>query len=416
MKNNQTKIFICYNCEQQFFNNKTLTKIDNCYYCNDCLKDLFIQCENCQEYHDKNNVTLVDNNYYCEPCFNELFYYCENCGEVINQDNVRIVDNNYYCENCFSDNCYTCENCGENGFLDNASRYDGNHYCDNCFSDLFAFCENCQEYYYRDDVIYNDDDDYYYCENCYDNVSLIRNYSYKPAPIFDKEKYENTLFIGFELEVETEYNNDTAKNLKNFLSKKNLKDRFYFKSDGSIEGFEVVTMPTTLKKYHSYNLKSILDYLKKLNCNSYDNKKCGLHLHVNKNFFNKQDLNKIVLFFNNNKEKIKAFSKRKNYYYCQIDNLNYTLNHYCKLYNYHNEERYSAINLYNRGTVEFRIFRGTLNHNRFLATLQFIDALCNFIKETSALSLSWNNFIDYLRLKNRYNHLENYLKENNLLK
>ena len=37
--------------------------------------------------------------------------------------------------------------------------------------------------------------------------------------------------------------------------------------------------------------------------------------------------------------------------------------------------RYVAVNLENYNTIEFRIFRGTLNYKTFIATLQLIDEI-----------------------------------------
>ena len=41
--------------------------------------------------------------------------------------------------------------------------------------------------------------------------------------------------------------------------------------------------------------------------------------------------------------------------------------------------RYQGINLQNDNTVEFRMFRGTLKLNTFIAALQFVDCICKII-------------------------------------
>ena len=60
-----------------------------------------------------------------------------------------------------------------------------------------------------------------------------------------------------------------------------------------------------------------------------------------------------------------------------------------------------------------RIFRGTLNSDRFLATLQFCDALAHYSKEVSIMSirsrLSWNSFLMWSKKTCRYNHFINYI-------
>ena len=71
-----------------------------------------------------------------------------------------------------------------------------------------------------------------------------------------------------------------------------------------------------------------------------------------------------------------------------------------------------AINLHNPSTVEFRIFRGTLKYSTFLASLQFVDELCN-----DAISLSdedfevmtWSDFVSKIN-KTEKPELIEYLK------
>ena len=76
-------------------------------------------------------------------------------------------------------------------------------------------------------------------------------------------------------------------------------------------------------------------------------------------------------------------------------------------------DRHVAINLTNENTIEFRIFRGTLNPKRFLATLQFVDALCHFVKVVSMVTCGkycFREFMGYITNTNRYNNLEHYLR------
>ena len=39
--------------------------------------------------------------------------------------------------------------------------------------------------------------------------------------------------------------------------------------------------------------------------------------------------------------------------------------------------RYVAVNLNNYHTIEFRLFRGTLKYNTFIATLQMVNHICD---------------------------------------
>ena len=79
--------------------------------------------------------------------------------------------------------------------------------------------------------------------------------------------------------------------------------------------------------------------------------------------------------------------------------------------------RYVAVNLENYNTIEIRIFRGTLNFNTFIATLQLIEEICNhavYFDDKHFEKMSWSEFvkgidkekkpelIEYLKMKQLY--------------
>lgn len=58
--------------------------------------------------------------------------------------------------------------------------------------------------------------------------------------------------------------------------------------------------------------------------------------------------------------------------------------------------RYAAINLMNYSTIEFRIFRGTLKLNTFMATLELVNAIIDVAldhSEDGLHKLSWSEFV-----------------------
>ena len=75
--------------------------------------------------------------------------------------------------------------------------------------------------------------------------------------------------------------------------------------------------------------------------------------------------------------------------------------------------RYSAVNLCNYSTIEFRLFRGTLKYNTFIATLQFVDTICDVALSMSQVELeelSWSELVSNIT----YPELIQYLKERRL--
>ena len=58
--------------------------------------------------------------------------------------------------------------------------------------------------------------------------------------------------------------------------------------------------------------------------------------------------------------------------------------------------RYTCVNLTNFDTIEFRLFRGTLKLNTFLATLQMVDRICDValsLSDQEMQELTWTNFV-----------------------
>ena len=77
--------------------------------------------------------------------------------------------------------------------------------------------------------------------------------------------------------------------------------------------------------------------------------------------------------------------------------------------------RYLALNLCNRDTIEFRIFRGTLNVDTFTATIQFVKELVNYAKFHSldeVKTISWFNFMRFTSIGNV--ELTNYYRDRGL--
>ena len=78
--------------------------------------------------------------------------------------------------------------------------------------------------------------------------------------------------------------------------------------------------------------------------------------------------------------------------------------------------RYVAVNLSNYRTIEFRMFRGTLRYETFIATLQLVDEICRLairLSDYEMEQLSWSEFVGLIdpRLKPE---LISYLKSRRL--
>jgi len=58
--------------------------------------------------------------------------------------------------------------------------------------------------------------------------------------------------------------------------------------------------------------------------------------------------------------------------------------------------RYTAVNVSNEHTIEFRLFRGTLKLNTVIATLQMVDRICSVamaLDDDQLRAMSWTTFV-----------------------
>ena len=74
--------------------------------------------------------------------------------------------------------------------------------------------------------------------------------------------------------------------------------------------------------------------------------------------------------------------------YCQFDKLNNSVDFIKNGTSQDNKYYAIRTNVDKKNTVEFRIFRGTLKYNRFIATIQFVDAISHYIKNSLNLCIS----------------------------
>lgn len=290
--------------------------------------------------------------------------------------------------------------------------------CRACYEENYTRCEHC------DALIHNDDaysyDDGYYCSECYHNkCKNIHEYSYKPNPIFYGD---GSRYFGIELEIDhAGKDNDNAERILDIGNVYN--ERIYIKSDGSLDdGMEIVTHPMTLE-YHlnEFCWNDILHECVHLGYRSHQTSTCGLHIHVNRDSLGQsreeqeETISRILYFVEQHWSELLKFSRRSES----------AMNRWAARYGYESTPkkildkakssygRYSAVNLCNYHTVEFRLFRGTLKLNTFIATLQMVNRICNVafsMSDEEIQDLSWPEFVSKITEP----ELIQYLKERNL--
>ena len=328
---------------------------------------------------------------------------CSCCGAKIENDDCYELYGQLLCEDCWLEQTTTCVRCGERIWReDNVSSSD-RPICQECYDEYYARCSDCGTIIEQENSYY--EDGYYYCDDCYEKRrnKLINDYYYKPEPVFYGT---GSRYFGVELEID-EAGEDEG-NAEIILAIANrTAEHIYCKHDGSIdEGFELVSHPMTLD-YHIATMPwlDVLCEAQRLGYLSHQTSTCGLHIHVNRNSFGtteavqEEAIARVLYFFEKHWEELLRFSRRSRIQlerwaarYGYKEQPKDILDHAKK--GYHGG-RYTCVNLQNADTIEFRIFRGTLKYNTFIATLQLVNQVCDVairLSDEQMRRLTWSEF------------------------
>lgn len=395
-----------------------------------------IRCYECgTELNQESMYYLGGGDYICEDCQNDYYAYCEDCEELTHQDNIIPVNNNsrYVCESC-ADNYLTCDYCG--------GLFDEYHIavdslrmtlCEDCFNTHYFTCEDCGEVYHLDEG--ERINGYYYCSSCADyhdsltdnHRDCILSYSTKPNPIFFGD--DNAAgYYGVELEIDHgEQRQEAARSIQEAAG-----DHIYIKEDGSLTyaGMEIVTHPATLD-YHvnEFPWSEICETAAAYGYRSHDTDTCGLHIHASRSLFGatqtEQDLTiakimllidrwyntYIVKFARRDLSAMRRWANKPNTDIQPEDDEAAAVQKAKKNAN----DRYRAINLCNRNTVEFRLFKGTLKKDTIIASIQWVDRIIQYCRNTQLkdlFSTAWEDIFG----STEHAELTNYLKQRGLYK
>ena len=332
-------------------------------------------------------------------------FVCTSCGNNFYREQLSPFDGELLCPACLSSQTVYCSCCDRRIWTDDNVGTDAQPLCQDCFDDHFERCTTCNALIRRGDTYYRGDTPY--CAECYQSVGCgdeIMSYYFKPTPIFYGE---GKRFFGVELEIDgAGEDNDNAAEILHIANVE--RPLVYCKHDGSLDdGFEIVTHPMTLD-FHLHNMpwEQIVEEAKKLGYTSHQAGTCGLHVHVNRNAFGETEVQqdaviaRILYFVEKNWEELLKFSRRTQHQldqwaarYGYKDQPKELLDHAKKSAH---AGRYTSVNLTNKNTIEFRIFRGTLKHNTLIATLQLLDRICDvalFMSDEQVKAMSWTTFV-----------------------
>lgn len=351
---------------------------------------------------------------------------CDLCGELFPEAQKVMMGEDCLCPSCAQERTVVCSRCGERIYDDDNAGDIHIPLCQSCFDRCYTTCDHCGRVIHVEDAFYTDeDDDIPLCSECYHNTAsgrIIHDYYYKPQPIF----YGNSSrYFGVELELDDGGEIRSKASVLVERAQAGGAETLYCKHDGSLDdGFELVTHPMTLE-YHQKEMPwpSILQGCVELGYHSHQARTCGLHVHVNRDSLGdtleNQDVTiaRILYFFEKHWDELLKFSRRTQRQlerwatrYGYKEQPMEILDHAKR--GYHGG-RYTCVNLQNRDTIEFRIFRGTLKYNTLIATLQLVDRICDaalHLSDEEMKALSWTTFVAGCQ----HPELVQYLKERRL--
>lgn len=226
------------------------------------------------------------------------------------------------------------------------------------------------------------------------------------------------------VELETEFPNNGAH--AQFTG--TPRNWFFCESDGSLGtyGCEIITIPLTPADAKSRaTWKPICDRLKALGATSWDNRRCGLHVHIGREILGdtteerEATLSRILLFYNlylnDDTTATKVFGRARCYHEGSHENTQEFAAVKClgasvlkdkeiakrvgdAMKAKQRGERYYTINTTNAATIEFRKGRGSLSVDRIQTIITFCEAVCLYCKTSEDISeLTIDGFREFIR-------------------
>lgn len=449
LENNGDQYCECPHCHEVYESHPTfgltqsndfdMARVDGERVCWDCYHVRYIKCRQCNHYHLKSEMTITaEGDIVCPECLEEHYHFCDECNQYHLLRNIRTLQDTgrKVCWNCVCRIGWQCSHCNQHFSRDARSvTYQGyRHLCNHCMENHYTTCDRCGNPVARSQVMFYEDDegdDYQYCNNCY---RLVNNgeeviLGYHGHSTFEKkrvleDKLDETLYFGFELEVSG--NRSYAKKfLNNFIS-----NDVVLMNDSSIRngGFEIVTMPMTLKYFNKVFRPNLVEGLRFLIDKDFKgHNHGGMHIHVSEEVFDKLQIAQLrnVLYGSNNDIKtwtIITQRKPADLHWCKLtgaDSFNNIKNSRIDKPNV-SSDRYTALNHSCRTrTYEFRIFNSSLRIERILKNIECVLALIDYTdmyKKEEEPVCDTTGFIDYV-IKRRvfYPNLFNFLKERELV-
>lgn len=295
----------------------------------------------------------------------------------------------------------TCEHCG-GSFIGEQLReaVSGDQVCDDCRLGSYVYSSYQDTWIPEDDalrVVLRDGehdwvleghDDFYFNDDLSEWVhvdhtpptrDVIGSYhSSKPHFSVQPDSWtaaHGDRFLGVELEVEAHRVDaeEAARRIHGAVNGGEYGARVFFEHDGSLtSGFEIISQPMSLPAVRELFGELLQPELVR-GLRSHRTTTCGLHVHVSRAGLSNLTIARAVTFVNDsaNDAFMQALARRYETRYCSYREKALDEAHLPG-------DRYEAVNLTGRSTIEFRMFRGSLKLEAVVAAVEFCHALLEF--------------------------------------
>ena len=388
------------------------------------------ECPICGQIIDLINDEYVfhdDGEYYHEDCFNENFIKCDECGKIVPIEDITYLDeyDRHVCDRCLVIYYYTCNHCDSCVHQDDVNwGCDDRPYCEECYNDIFISCDECGETIWRDNAYY-DEDDYAYCEYCYNKNfnSTIKSYhdssvEYLPMYLNDEDRNVNHNEL-YGLELEITGNRDTAEQFQEIMG-----DTVVLMRDGSVDGYEMVSMPLSKEFFYNKFVPLLDEGLKYLRDNGMTGHNGGgIHIHFKQFESGMQVANatRILYGYDNDLIVWRMINQRRksNMSWCSQSNPQHDPQEILDknlLYPCGDGNHGTALNYdYRTETHELRIFNSNLRLERVIKNMECLFALQDYVRANTQLICDTKGFIKFIaENSNKYPYLVDFMDEKNI--
>lgn len=368
------------------------------------------------------NIEIDGEWYYdADDARNAGFVQCEYCGDWVCEDSYDAVFFTYYHHShvfCSTDCAYSdgyeiCNSCGDWYYGEDGYYINEEYYCDSCGANS-TYCDCCGTRVWDEDYDFDND----CCDYCseHNGGHELHQYSYREKPVFYGDTDGNYHpYMGVELET------DNGRDRGAYVSKLaglDLYERFWMTQDGSLcNGVEIASHPMTLDEHVSCGMwNDIRKTAVSSGFVSHNSGNCGLHVHINRDFFGKNETvqqvggHKMMRIMQRFERQMLTFARRKDDHWCRFKThyeFDEKKNPLVKVHGLFNKAdlmmrencHAQAVNFEHAHTFEIRIFRGTLKLETFYASLAFAEGIAKYCKthgEATIESCTWYDLVDWI--------------------